>query len=62
MGWIYVVKPGCGHLSFKALLKDEQLNYTKDKQPGNNRKLDWELYGQCQYKITLKDKDWYRLN
>ena len=44
----------------KAPICWEQLNHTKDNQSSNTRKLGWVPYGQCQYIISLKDKDWYR--
>ena len=35
IGWIYMVKPGYGHLSLKAPLCWKWLNHTKNDQPGN---------------------------
>jgi hypothetical protein len=43
-------------------LSGEKLNYTKGNWVSDTRKLGWEPYGQCQYIISLKDKDWYRID
>ena len=46
----------------KSPLYWEQLNHTKDYQSNNTRKLGWAPYGQCQYIVSLKNKDWCGTN
>ena len=50
----------CTHL--KSPLYWEQLSHTKDNQSNNTRKLGWVSYGQCQYIVSLKNKNWYGTN
>lgn len=57
MRWIYVINIRLW--LFKILvppLSWEQINYIKDSQPGNTKKLDLESYGQYQYIISWKTK------
>ena len=57
-GFIYT--PGYGNL--KSPLCWKQLNHTKDNQSNNTRKLGYVPYRQCQYVISLEDKDLYRID
>ena len=51
--------PGYSHLNLKASLWWEQLNYTRDKELNNIRKLGRVPYEQRQLIITFKDSNWY---
>ena len=57
-GFIYT--PGYGNL--KSPLCWKQLNHTKVNQSSNTRKLAYVPYRQCQYIISLEDKDSYRVD
>ena len=54
--FIYIT-PGYGNLGLKSPLCWKQLNCTEDNQSGNTRKLGYVPYRQCQYIISLEDKD-----
>ena len=49
--------PGYGNLGLKSPLCWKQLNHTKDNQSSNTRKLGYVPYRQCQYIISLEDKE-----
>lgn len=51
------ITPGYGNLGLKSPLCWKQLNHTKDNQSSNTRKLGYVPYRQCQYIISLEDKD-----
>ena len=51
------ITPGYGSLGLKSPLCWKQLNCTEDNQSGNTRKLGYMPYRQCQYIISLEDKD-----
>ena len=59
-GFIQIIA-GYGNLGLKSPLCWKQLNHTKDNQSSNTRKLGYVLYRQCQYIISLEDKDSYRI-
>ena len=61
-GWTWLRDWTDGNLTLKSPLCSEQLNHTKDNQSSNTRNLGCVPYGQCQYIISLKDKDWYRVD
>ena len=48
---------GYGNLGLKSPLCWKQLNHTKVNQSSNTRKLAYVPYRQCQYIISLEDKD-----
>ena len=50
------------NLGLKSPLCWKQLNHTKDNQSSNTRKPGYVPYRQCQYIISLKDKDLYRVD
>ena len=56
------ITPGYGNLSLKSPLCWKQLNHTKVNQSSNTRKLAYVPYRQCQYIISLEDKDSYRVD
>ena len=56
MGWSKWLISGY-YLSEKIPLWWKQLNHTKDNQSSNTRKLGYVPYRQCQYIISLEDKD-----
>ena len=56
------ITPGYGNLGLKSPLCQKQLNHTKDNQSSNTRKLGYVPYRQCQYIISLEDKDLYRVD
>ena len=55
------ITPGYGNLGSKSPLC-WKLNHTKDNQSSNTRKLGYVPYRQCQYIISLEDKDSYRVD
>ena len=56
------IKPAYGSLGLKSPLCWKQLNHTKDNQSSSTRKLGYVPYRQCQYIISLEDKDSYRVD
>ena len=56
-GWFIQITPGYGKLGLKSPLCWKQLNHTKGNQSSNTRKLGYVPYRQCQYIISLEDKD-----
>ena len=47
----------------RTQLRDwSELNWLKDNQPSNTKKLSYVPYRQCQYIIFLEDKDLYRVD
>ena len=61
IGWLSMVNTMLWSFKFKTstMLKT---NHTKHNQSSNNRKPGCVLYGQCQYIISLKDKDWCKID